>query len=375
MASLLAAQKLALYLLSLLAVASAEIGWRRPDPLTLLGHAAGLAFMMLLGGLLADLLSGVMTAGWRRRARLLVLGAYVFLGFVALVAGAADARLAGRGVEACALLQWAALLLAEVLNLHLAALGNALVLVILAALAGGAPAAVSVTSFLAAAGFFLAFDHAARRLQARPALRVDLLRPVAIDAARIVLPLVAALAVAFAIAPPTSSVRFGTARPALAPEDARRAYEWLFILGLGGGGAVLGLARLFRGAGESAPLLAEDVETHVESEELLEPPSLDDTRYGAARGRIVRAYLRVLSQAKAVGHDLAAHLTPREIEARVGKPAGPLGELTALFLDARYGPDEPTGEAVDAAERAARTVAGVLARSPRPRRRRLVADA
>jgi hypothetical protein len=137
---------------------------------------------------------------------------------------------------------------------------------------------------------------------------------------------------------------------------------------VGGGGVVLGLARLFRG-GESGAVLLEDLETQVEAEELLEAPLLDESRYGAARGRVIRAYLTFLSRARDAGYEIAAHLTPGEIERRVGQPEAPLADLTGVFLDARYGPDDPSSEAVGIAERSARDLSAFLARRPRPRLR------
>jgi hypothetical protein len=366
MASLRAARQVALYLLSLLAVASAEIAWLGARPLRLLAHAAALGFMLLLGDFLADALSGLGAAGGRKRARLLALVAFGWLGFLALMAGVADPVLAARAAEACALLQSAALLLSEVLGLQLAALGTALVLVILAGLAGGAPAAVAVTGFLTTVSFFLGFDHALRKLQSRPTSEARLLGTTARGAARMVAPVALVLTLAFVAAPPTRSAPSGTSARPVAVEQVRRAYLWLFLLALGGGGAVLALARLFRG-GESGAVLLEDLDTQVEAEELLDTPPLDESRYGAARGRVIRAYLTFLSRARDAGYEIAAHLTPGEIQLRVRQPEAPLAELTRVFLDARYGPVEPSSEAVRIAERSARALSAFLARRPRPR--------
>ncbi len=364
MASLRAARQVALYLLSLLAVASAEIAWLGARPQRLLAHAAALGFTLLLGDFLADALSGLGAAGWRKRARLLALVTFGWLGFLALMAGVADPVLAARAAEACALLQAAALLLAEVLGLHLAALGTALVLVILAGLAGGAPAAVAVTGFLATVSFFLAFDHALRKLQSRPTSEARLLGTIARGAARMVAPVALVLALVFVAAPPTRSAPSETSARPVAVEQVRRAYLWLFLLALGGGGAVLALARLYRG-GESGAALLEDLETRVEAEELLEEPPLDQSRYGAARGRVIRAYLTFLSRARDAGYEIAAHLTPGEIQLRVRQPEAPLADLTGVFLNARYGPDEPSNEAVRIAERSTRELSAFLARRPR----------
>lgn len=366
MASLRAARQLALYLLSLLAVASAEIAWFGARPLRLLAYAGVLGASLLFGDLVADAVSGLGAVGARRRARLLALLAFAWLGFLAVMAAVADPLLAARAAEACALLQCAALLLAEVLGLTLAALGTGLVLVILAGLAGGAPAAVAVMGFLATVSFFLAFDHTLRRLQSRPASEARLLGTTARGAARMVAPVLLLLALFFVAVPPTRSTYSGMGAHPVAVEQVRRAYVWLFLLAVGGGGAVLALARLFRGA-ESEAVFLEDLETQVESEELLEGPPLDESRYGAARGRVIRAYLTFLSRAKEAGYELATHLTPGEIQLRVRQPEALLAELTGVFLDARYGPDEPSSEAVRIAERSTRDLSSFLARRPRPR--------
>jgi hypothetical protein len=111
-------------------------------------------------------------------------------------------------------------------------------------------------------------------------------------------------------------------------------------------------------------------ESHVEAEEALEPDSFDDARYAPARGRVIRAYLRFLSRAREAGFRLEPHLTPREIQDRVRRPEDPIERLTGLFMDARYGPDEPGAETVRSAEAASRTVCSLLHVRPRTGRRR-----
>jgi hypothetical protein len=130
--------------------------------------------------------------------------------------------------------------------------------------------------------------------------------------------------------------------------------------------------RWLRGRGEEAPPLVELVEGRVEAEELLEPFALEEARYDPARGRIIRAYLRFLSRARETGFRLGRHLTPREIQDRVGGPEEGLDTLTRLFMDARYGPHEPGSEAVRSAEAASRTVCSRLHARLRTRRRRMV---
>jgi hypothetical protein len=111
--------------------------------------------------------------------------------------------------------------------------------------------------------------------------------------------------------------------------------------------------------------LIEMEETHVEAEEVLEVPELDDPRYAAARGRVIRAYVRFLTRARRRGLRLEPFLTPKEIERRVRRPEGPLEVLTGLFMDARYGPDEPGEETVRRAGEASRAVIDSLRRRRR----------
>jgi hypothetical protein len=75
---------------------------------------------------------------------------------------------------------------------------------------------------------------------------------------------------------------------------------------------------------------------------------------------VIRAYLRFLARAGQAGLRLERTLTPREIQDRVRQPQDPLRALTSLFMDARYGPDEPAPEAVLRAEAASRDVCSRL---------------
>jgi hypothetical protein len=168
---LAAARVVALYLLSLLATAGADLAWRPPDLLRLAAHALTLGFAVGLGSLLPDALSAVGAAGLRTRARLL---AFLFLplpGLVALAAAVATPRLAAPAASALAFLQVAVLLFAEALAIEILALWGAFVLTLLAALAGGLPALVGLTGFLALAAAFFGLDHVLRRLAVGHAFR------------------------------------------------------------------------------------------------------------------------------------------------------------------------------------------------------------
>jgi hypothetical protein len=123
------------------------------------------------------------------------------------------------------------------------------------------------------------------------------------------------------------------------------------------------------GGGDESPALVELPDSHVLAEEVLEPTAPDDPRYAPARGRVIRAYLRFLAGAGQAGLRLERTLTPREIQDRVRQPEDPLRALTGLFMDARYGPDEPAPQAVLRAEAASRDVCSSLRVRPRASRR------
>ena len=153
----------------------------------------------------------------------------------------------------------------------------------------------------------------------------------------------------------------------LAPE-VRRAYEWLTLVALAGGASVMLLVRWLRGGEGERPPLVEPAESRVEAEEALEPDAFEDARYAPARGRVIRAYLRFLTRAREAGFRLEPHLTPREIQDRVRKgPEDLIDRLTGLFMDARYGPDEPGADAVRSAEAASTAACARLRVRPRAR--------
>lgn len=371
-----AARRVSLYLVSLVAAASADLAWRPPSPLRVLVQATVLALAVLLGGPLAEALSSVGGAGARRRARLVVFLLVPLPSLFALLTIWAAPRLAGEAAVVLVALQVGILLLADTLKLELLALANALVFVLGAAAGGGLPAAVALSGFLVLTGVFLALDHTARRLSLWPNLAPPPLGLVLKDAVRLlaapVLLLVLALSVLPEQAPAAAEEGVGWLSASAAQRaEARRAYVWLVLVALAGAGVTMLSLRWFRGRGRDAPPLVEMAESHVEAEEVIEPPAFDDARYAPARGRVIRAYLRFLARAREAGFRLGTHLTPREIESRVRRPEGPLGFLTMLFMDARYGPDEPVAADVDRAEAASRAVCSSLRVLPRTARRAL----
>jgi len=376
-----AARRVSLYLVSLVAAGSADLAWRDPSPLHLFAQGTVLALVVWLSEPLTEALSSVGGAGVRRRARIL---AFLFVPpptLFALVTAWAAPALAGQAAGALFLVQVGLLLVADALGLEVLALANALVLTLVAAAGGGLPAGIALCGFLVLVGVFLTLDHTAQRLSSWPNLPPPPLRLVLGEALRLMAAPVVLLALALLVlpdsAPPSVSRRGGRHAPISDPisepggAEARRVHQWLVLVVLAGAGSMVLALRFLRGTGSDARPLVERAESHVEAEEILEPPALDDAPYKPARGRVIRAYLRFLSRARAAGFRLGAHLTPREIEGRVRRPPDPLDQLTALFMDARYGPDEPDANDVARAEAASRVVCSSLRVVPRRGRRTL----
>jgi hypothetical protein len=370
--TLLAARRLALYLFSLLAMAGSEIAWGQASPGRLLRDAGFLALALVLGEAVADALSGLGAAAWRRKARLAALALYSILAFVALGAGTAGGELAAAAVSAMGLLQLVLFVVADFLGLRPAVLANLLLLVLLTGLAGGLPASIAAVGTVGLLPFYLALDRLASRLGALPSARpppqtTAVVGSVTRDTARLVAPIALLLAGYFVWAPP-APLASPTTRAAAMSAEAPEAYRWLTVMALLGGGLVMALARLLRGRGEDATALVEDQETLVVAEEDLEPERQDDSRYGPGRGRVILAYVRFLSRARHLGHEIGLSLTPREIEGRLPAAAPPLALLTTAFMDARYGPDEPPPDGIRAAEAASRELQRTL--GPQRKRRR-----
>ncbi len=367
-ARLLAARLVALYAVSVVAVAGADLAWRDPGPGRLVGYAIGFAVALLLGGIVADATSAAAAAVLRRRARLVAQLGLPLPGLVALVTVLHAPGLAGRAVAGLALLQMLVLLVCETLSLELVALWGALVLAVTAQVGGGLPALVTLPGYLLSVSVFFALDHVAGRLAAWPGAKAPALGRILVAALRAAAGPVLLLAVALVFLPAPASQSLAERRGPDAEGEVQQAYRWLGFVALVGGGAMLLVMRWLRGdRGEEAATLEDLPESHVLAEELIEPPGADDPRYAPARGRIIRAYLRFLRGAGEAGVRVERHLTPREIEGRVRRPAEPLRSLTALFMAARYGPHEPAPDAVASAERASRDVCSDLRLRPRAR--------
>jgi hypothetical protein len=360
----------ALYLVSLLAAASADVAWRPTSPLRLAGQAVMLGLALVLGALLAEALSAVGTAGLRRRARLLTLLFVPIPTVFALTVAWSAPQLAAEAASALALLQVALLLLSEAFALELLALWGALVLALVAAAGGGLPGAIGLSGFLALTGLFFSVDHVQRRLTLWPQMPAPALKMVLGDTLRALAVPVILVGVALVVLPGAPPAVEGRGPLTVGSPEVTRAYRWLLLVALAGTGSLVLAFRWLRGRGRDTPPLVEMPESHVEAEELIEGSPADDAQYPAASGRVIQAYLRVLTRARDAGFRLERSLTPREIESRVRRAETALRLLTALFMDARYGPDEPGPEAVDRAEAASHEICSSLDARPRPARRR-----
>jgi hypothetical protein len=368
--SLAATRVSALYLVSQLAAASADLAWRPLSPLRLAGLAIAFGLALLLGVLLAEALSAVGTAALRRRARLLAFLLVPVPAVFALVVAWSAPNLAMEAVRALVLLQVAVLLLSEAFGLELLALWGALLLALAAAAGGGLPGVIGLTGFLTFAGVFFSLDHVLRRLALWPQAPAPALGRVLREALPVLAAPVILLGMALLVLPAAPPVTDGSGSLSVTDSEVGRAYRWLILVALAGTGSLVLAFRWLRGRGHDTPPLVEMPESHVEAEELLEPPPDAPPRYTAARDHVIHAYLRVLVRARDAGIRLERSLTPREIESRVARPERELRLLTALFMDARYGADEPDPEAVGRAETASRAICSHLRVRPRPARRR-----
>lgn len=359
-----AGRSLALLLLSLHAVACARLAW--VPGRELLGSAV-LLVCAALAGEVVPLLGSAGSAVSRLRFRLLVFIGYAGLSvLLTLIAvGEGDPGLLARQAVAFAALQPLLLVLQDVLGGVRLPLANALLLVTLGALRGGSLASLAVVGHLLLLGPLLALERLARAT-ATTRLPGAVVLATLRQSLAAVAPLGLGLALLFAAFPPPASARLGSASlSAASQKEAEAALRRLTVVALVGGGVVFVLARLLRRGGGDAPPLDESPDVEFQVDEALPEAALADAAYAGPRGRIVRAYLRVLGRAREAGFRLRPHHTAREIEAALREPARPLRELTRHFMDARYGPDEPEGAAVAAAEGAASELLAVL----RPRRR------
>ncbi|HET7291993.1 MAG TPA: DUF4129 domain-containing protein [Vicinamibacteria bacterium] len=361
---MLAARDLLLWALSVLTAAHALLAWQAA-PAAAVG---GLALLQGLALSVAPLVGSRVFSGLDAvgRGRVRVLLGLLHAGLVLvtpLVVGAAPALLP-RAALLLAWLQVPTLLLAASEAGALAALMNAGALVALTALHGGLAAASVVTGFLPLLSGFLVFDHWARTLAAHPRARVPALRFVGARALSLAWPVAAGTVAFFLLVPPrpAESVLVAASRGVRA-EPMGVAHRFLILSLLLGGGGILTAVRLFRRSPRGAAPSLEALEALPLEDEALPPePAPPLVPHAGARGRILRAYLRFLSDAARRVPRRHPFETAREFARRVGEPVRPLRTLTELFMGARYGADEPTERDAVAAEGAASEIRGAWRR-------------
>jgi len=359
-----AARGLALGLLSFHAAAHALFAWdakAAERPWLVAGWGLALAAALLLAERFESRFASM--GEWLERFR-----AAAVVGFAALTVLAPAAVLAAPPLVASVVrflvgLQAVLLLLAAFETFVAAALVNAATLVVFAALGGGIVGAAAVAGWLLWLAPFLVFDRFARTLLAYSRARIpSLALPLRLALVRGGGAALLVLAV-FAAFPARPVERDAEAASSVESVGHRAAivYNLLTLVAMACTAGVLSLLRLL-GRRRRAPPVIDAPET----EEMAEEPAPAAERLhqaippGEERGRIVRAYLRFLDAAeRRVLRRRPSH-TPREIARIVAEPAGPIGELTALFTSARWGPDEPGEAEARSAERAAAAIVGAL---------------
>jgi hypothetical protein len=230
---------------------------------------------------------------------------------------------------------------------------NSLVLVVLSSLRGGLVAALAAIAVFVLVALFLLADNAVRILGAYAARRGPGIELVWREGLSLLAPVAAGLALLLAIAPPQpwAGVRWKSGPPTDLP---RQVYALIFFVSLVGAGAVGLAVQFLRRRRQRLPPPPEDVVdvVAVEDEVLPEAGPSRRTIIPGSRGAVVRAYATFLAAASRLGRPRRSDATPAEYAVSLGRVAG-LSRLTELFMDARYGPDEPPLEAVAAAETAA----------------------
>ena len=358
---------LALYLLSVVTAMAALVAWpMRSSPATALLVAAAGAAGLVAGEAAATAASEAQRT-WRARGRLLSGIAYAALVALAVLIASAvpEPALLAREALLFAALQPILLVVAGALADVRLALANALALVVLAAVRGGPAAAVAVVAALVSIATFLLADNSVRMLGAYAARRGPAPRVVLRDGLAVVAPVAAGLVVLLWMAPPRpwAGVRWTSGPPDALPP---RLYVVLFLAALLGAGAVGLAAQLLRRRQRKPPPTEDLVDVVViEDEPLPYPAPSRGAAIPGSRGDVVRAYLAFLRVAARRGRPRRGSATPLEYAASLGRVAG-LPLLTTLFMDARYGAEDPPLESVAAAEKAsAQAVRDLAARGRR----------
>jgi len=257
-----------------------------------------------------------------------------------------------------------------------AALAHGFSLSTLAALEGGSTAAWAILSSFVLATLFIGVDHHARLLSAG---RVDPRHQGGIALTRsaaVMLPVALGLAafLAFAGRPRDPDPAAGPeARMRSDPKLEQAALRATIVAAIVGTGAVYVVGRLLirrSRTGEAERL--QPVEPLRGEVRRLSPPIGQPATvpvHAGRRGRIARAYLRLLAGAARAGFARHPHETPHEFAIALGQPQAALEAVTEQFVRARYGPLEPSEEDAEGAERQAEIVLDHFRRrrpTPRP---------
>jgi hypothetical protein len=369
------ARSAARYVLSALSSGMALLAWQ-----TGVAGTVGTLAVLFAASAVAGPLAGAATAssspGFRERARLLGLLAFAGLATVGMTAAlAAGPDRMPRVVAAYAALQPLLVLFGDLARTQSVVAANALLLTLLTVAAGGPWAVAAVIGYLGVLPFLLAFDHAAHTLAAWPPPPGPVAPAVFRATARLAGPIVLGLALYFVVAPADLDLAARTAAGQDPDDAAAMVSVWrrLVLLGILGVGLLLPLVRLLR-AGTASPTAVvgpELLDGTVVNEEILPAPPSTGAVDASARGRVVASYLRVLRALVRRGFDRRASQTPQAIARRAAPVSAELQDLTALFMDARYGPAEPTEDEARRAEDQARTLGRLLSgprlAAPRPR--------
>lgn len=346
---------LALYLTSVLTAMAALVAWPWAASLATALLVAPAAAGALVGGELAAPSVADAQRTWRARGRLLSAIGYAAMIAIAVFAASAapEPAVFGREAVVFAALQPAFLLIAGAMADVRLALVNSLVLVALSSLRGGLVAALAAVAVFVLIALFLLADNAVRILGAYAARRGPTTEHVLREGLALIAPVTAVLALLLWIAPPQpwAGVRWTSGPPTDVP---RQVYALVFFASLIGAGAVGLAVQFLRRRRQRTPGPSEDVMDVVAVEDEVLPeagPSRREVIPGS-RGAVVRAYATFLAAAARLGRPRRGDATPAEYAVSLGRVAG-LSRLTELFMDARYGPDEPPAPSVAAAEAAA----------------------